>query len=152
MMVNQSLLDANLFALELPSGVMDLQDLSRHGQITFGGVSSKYASANFTRLPLSNYSDQVWAVQAQSFTWENSTHPLHEDFVNLTLAGFDTTSWFIALPGHWPEKIYASVEHDCGFISCTVDCEARKHMPNLTFGLDTFGPVHNRAVPCAAPV
>ena len=135
MMVNQSVLDTNLFALELPYGVMDLRGMNRYGQISFGGIIPKYASADFTSLPLSNYSDQVWAIEAQYFTWENETHPLHEDFSNLTLAGFDTTSWFISLPGHWPEKIYASVEHDCGPIFCTVDCEKRKSMPNITFGL-----------------
>ena len=135
MMVNQSLLDANLFALELPTGVMDWQDLNRWGEISFGGISDKYASSNFSRLPLSDYSDQVWAVEAQSITWENETHRLHEDFVNLTLAGFDTTAWFIGLPGNWPEKIYASVEHDCSMLFCFVDCHARKDMPNITFGL-----------------
>ncbi len=136
-MVNQSLLDANLFALELPMGVEHWQDIKRWGEISFGGTSSKYDCANFSRLPLSSYNDQVWAVEAQSLTWENETHPIHEDFANLTLAGFDTTSWFIGLPGNWPQKIYESVEHDCpGFaFNCQIDCLQRKKMPNFTFGL-----------------
>lgn len=134
--VNQSLLDANLFALELPSGTMDFQDpVGRTGQISFGGISDKYTGSHFSHLPLTNYSDRVWAVEAQSLTWENETHPLHEDFSNLTLAGFDTTSWFLALPGNWSAQIYASVPHDCSMIDCFVDCAARKTMPNITFGL-----------------
>lgn len=135
MMVNQSLLDNNLFALELPQGIKHWQGISRTGEISFGGINDKYSLRNFSRLPLSNYSDQVWAVEAQFITWENETHSIHEHFSNLTLAGFDTASWFLGLPGHWPEKIYASVEHECDFIFCYVDCLARKNMPNISFGL-----------------
>ena len=135
MMVNQSVLDHNLFALELPSGVMDIRDPDRRGEITFGGISEKYASSDFANLPLSNYSDQVWAVEAQSLTWENETHPIHEAFVNLTLAGFDTTSWFIGLPGNWSRSIYSSIEHKCSTILCTVNCDQRGEMPNITFGI-----------------
>jgi saccharopepsin len=134
-MVNDSLLDSNLFALELPTGIQHWQDINRWGEISFGGISEKYASSNFSRLPLNQFSDQVWAVEAPSLTWENATHPLHEDFVNVTLAGFDTTAWFIGLPGDWPKRIYASVDHSCGFMLCTIDCMARDKMPNLTFGL-----------------
>ena len=140
-MVNQSLLDANLFALELPTGVQqirpDVPVLNRQGEISFGSISSKYDAANFDHLPISEYSDQVWPVEAQSLTWENESHPIHEEFVNLTLAGFDTTSWFIGLPGDWPRKIYASVDHDCpGFaFNCQIDCLQRRKMPNFTFGL-----------------
>ena len=135
MMVNQSVLDANMFALELPAGVQDIFSSDRIGEITFGGTSDKYASSTFSRLPLSNYSDEAWVISAESLTWENSTHPIHEDFVNVTLAGFDTTAWAIFLPGDWPQKIYASVEHKCQAINCWVDCDARSNMPNITFGL-----------------
>ena len=145
-MVNQSMLDANLFALELPRGLQDWIGLNRWGEISFGGISPKYASANFSSLSLSEYSDQVWAVEAQSVTWHNETHPLHEDFTNLTLAGFDTTAWFIGLPGNWSQEIYASVEHQCGGFSlfCEIDCLQRRHMPDLTLGIGghnfTIGP------------
>lgn len=135
MMVNQSLLDNNLFALELPQGVRNWQDINRAGEISFGGINDKYRLRKCSRLPLSNYSDQVWAVEAQFVAWENETHSIREDFSNLTLAAFDTTSWFLGLPGYWPEKIYASVEHECDFVFCYVDCLARKKMPNISFGL-----------------
>lgn len=136
-MVNRSLFDANLFALELPRGIQDWQDVNRWGEIGFAGLSSKYSPANFSRLPVTDYSDQVWAVEAQSLTWVNETRPIHEDFVNLTLAGFDTTSWYIGSSGDWPQKIYGSVDHDClGFaFNCQIDCLQRKKMPNFMFGL-----------------
>ena len=134
-MVNQSLLDQNLFAIDVPRGPRNVFEISRTGEIIFGGISPKYESSNFSVLPLSDYTDQVWAVEAQSLTLENETHPIHQDFVNLTLAGFDTTAWFIGLPGNWSSMIYASVPHDCGFIWCFVDCMQRKNMPNITFGL-----------------
>jgi saccharopepsin len=133
--VRQSLLPANLFALELPSGVMDTTSLNRWGELSLGGISPKYASAPFSYLPLSTYSSQVWAVEAQSLTWHNATNPLHESFTNLTLAGFDSTAWFIGLPGNWTHMIYQSVDHNCGFLFCEIDCELRHKMPNFTLGL-----------------
>lgn len=135
MMVNRSILDANLFALELPGGLLDMEHPNRSGELSFGGINQKYASSKFLSLPLSNYSDQVWAVEAQSITWENKTHPLREDFTNLTLAGFDTTAWYLALPGNWSKSIYDSVKHECDPITCYVDCDLRQDMPNMTFGL-----------------
>jgi saccharopepsin len=136
-MLNGSLLDRNLFALELPAGPMDwnYEATPRTGEITFGDISKKYKDADFTKLALSEFSDQVWAVEAHSLTWENETHPIHEEFVNVTLAGFDTTGWFLGLPGTWARQIYASVEHQCDFIFCQVDCLQRAKMPNFTFGL-----------------
>ena len=136
-MVNQSLLDSNLFALELPIGLQNYIDITRWGELSFGGISPKYSTANFSSLPLSTYSDKVWAVEAQSLTWHNTTHPIHETFENLTLAGFDTTSWFIGLPGNWVRQIYRSVDVQCGGFSlfCEIDCLDRKKMPDFTFGL-----------------
>lgn len=135
MMVKQSLLDRNLFALELPQGVKGTEGIERLGEISFGDINDKYRASDFSHLPLYERWDQVWAVEAQSITWENETHSIHEDFSNLTLAGFDSSSWFLGLPGNWTRKIYASVDHDCDFIFCYVDCLARKHMPNISFGL-----------------
>ncbi len=136
MMVAAEVLDHNLFALELPIGVMDMRKPDdRHGEISFGGISEKYVSSDFLSLPLSNYSDQVWAAEAQYLTWQNETHWTSESFVNLTLAGLDTSSWFIGLPGNWPEKIYASVEHECRGPFCTVHCDKIGGMPNMTFGI-----------------
>ena len=135
MMVNQSVLDANIFTLELPHGPMYAQNPGRRGEITFGGLNPKYSSADFSTLPFSNYSDQAWIVEAQYLTWENETHSIHEDFENVTLAGFDTTSWSIFLPGYWPWKIYRSVDHECHSLNCVIDCNKRQSMPNFTFGV-----------------
>lgn len=134
-MVDESILDANLFALDLPGGLFDTEHPDRSGELNFGGISQKYTSSSFFHLPLSNYSDQVWAVEAKSITWENTTNPLHEDFTNLTLAGFDTTAWYFALPGNWSNNIYDSVKHECNPITCYVDCDLRQDLPNMTFGL-----------------
>jgi hypothetical protein len=133
--VNQSLLDANMFALEVPSGLNDVRNATRHGEISFGGINDKYEASEFTRLPLSNYTDLVWVVEAQFLTWENETHPLHEDFSNYTLAGFDSTAWFIGLPNKWSRNILSSVEHECLSFDCFVSCDARASMPNISFGV-----------------
>ena len=138
-MVNRSLLDTNLFALELPHGLQnwDPEDITRWGELSFGGISPKYSQSNFSHLPLSTFSDEAWTVEAQFLTWENATHPIHVDFENFTLAGFDTSSWFMALPGNLSRQIYASVEHDCpGFsLFCSIDCLQRHKMPNMTLGI-----------------
>lgn len=134
LIVNQSIIDRNLFALELPRGPQNLFE-PRTGTISFGGIDEKYKNAHFAVLPLSNYSDQAWIFEAQSITWTNKTHPIHQVFVNQTLAGFDSTAWFLALPGKLNEQIRDSVPHQCGFIWCFVDCDDRKHMPDLIFEL-----------------
>ena len=134
-MVNRSVLDRNLFAIDVPRGPRDVFEIGRTGQISFGDIDPKYELRTFTKLPVSTYTDQVWATEAQWLRLENATHWLEEDFVNFTLAGFDTTAWYLGLPGKWSSEIYASIEHECGFIWCFVDCHQRASMPNITFGL-----------------
>lgn len=135
-MMNQlGLLERNCFALDMPHGPRDLLGIGRTGSITFGAVDSRYSESDFTILPISNYTDQAWTVQAHSITWRNRTHPIHYEFENFTLAGFDT-AWYIGLPGSLADDIRDSVaEVSCGFAWCFVDCHARKHLPDLTIRL-----------------
>lgn len=132
-MVTHSVLDTNLFALDLPSGVWDVQRPARTGEISFGAIHPRYESSVFTALPLSNYTDQAWAIEAQGMTWSHPTHPLYETFENRTLAGFDSTAWFLGVPGNWSRAIYSTVNHTCDQIVCWVECDARAGMPDLTF-------------------
>ncbi|KEF60772.1 uncharacterized protein A1O9_02334 [Exophiala aquamarina CBS 119918] len=134
-MVHQSLLDRNLFTGELTQGVKSPDGIERLGGLSFSDISDRYHASDFSQVPLYERWDQVWAVEAQSITWENEIHSIHEAFSNLTLAGFDSTSWFLGFPGNWTREIYASVDPDCDLIFCYVDCLARKHMPNISFGL-----------------
>jgi hypothetical protein len=75
-------LNVNIFAIELSTGGADLRKPGRDGKITFEGRSPKYNSSSVPCPQLSDCSDQVWAVEAQSLMWENKTYPLHADFVD----------------------------------------------------------------------
>ena len=134
-MVNQSLLDANLFAIDLPHTPFDLSSSPRVGELSFGGTNPKYNSSTFTSLSLSDYTDRVWAIEAQSFTWTNRTHPIHTTFSNFTLAGFDTSSWYIGLPSTLADEINAQVQPLCTFVFCYVPCSQRHVMPDFVFGI-----------------
>ena len=134
-MVNQSLLDRNLFAIDLPHAPYDYRAPPRLGEISFGGINPKYGSSDFTSLPLSNYTDQAWTIEAQSLTWTNRTHPIHATFSTFTLAGFDSASWYIGLPGTLANEINAQVRPTCGVLFCAVVCARRHEMPDLVFGI-----------------
>ncbi|KAK3685771.1 aspartic peptidase domain-containing protein [Podospora appendiculata] len=135
MMVSQGLLDRNLFAIDVPRGPrLDGDQISRIGEISFGGINPAYDASRFSVLPLDNYTDAMWAVSAQSLTWENGSSPIHEEFEQPTLALF-TTEWFISVPRAWYERIQEAVVPDCGFVWCFIDCELRAKLPNFTFGI-----------------
>ena len=116
-MVEQSLLDHNVFAIDIPRLPRNLREIARTVEISLGGISPKTEHSRFSTLPISHYDDQVWAVEAQHLRLEyDDGHWIEQDFVDLTLAGFDATSFFIGLPGTWSETIYASLPHDCGLV------------------------------------
>lgn len=100
MLVNHNLLDYNMLPIDVPRGIRNLSECAfpRLGEITFGGLNSKYESSDFSVLPLVEYDDQAWTVEAQSLRWDDSSRSMHEDFVPSTLA-FITADWFLALPG-----------------------------------------------------
>jgi hypothetical protein len=135
-LVSRSMLPENIFTLTLPHGQQEIPDSHRIGELTLGGPNPKYATANFTSLPVSNLTSQAWITEAQSITWHNTTYPLHYTFPpNTTFAVLDTTSWFLGLPGHAARNISASLDLQCALIDCFVDCNDRKKMPDLTFGI-----------------
>jgi saccharopepsin len=134
-MVNKSLLEHNIFGIDVPRGLRGVVDITRTGEITFGSISRKYERSNFTTLATSNQSDGCWAVEAQALTMTNQTHSSTQIFDKLTLARIEAAGPFMGLPGTWMDGLRASVPHKCGFFWCFVDCLDRKHMPNLTFTL-----------------
>ena len=135
-LVDRGLLDQNIFTLDLPHGPRDAAGETRTGSMTFGGIDPKYAGSHFTSVPLSGYTDQAWTVEAHSVTWHNKTHPISKNFQNYTLAGFDTSMWYLGFPGSLARDITRSVPSaECDPIFCFVDCEARKNMPDLTVRL-----------------
>ncbi|KAK3328345.1 aspartic peptidase domain-containing protein [Cercophora scortea] len=136
MMVNQGVLDRNLFAIDVPRGPRRDGDehISRIGEISFGGINPAYETSHFSVLPLDSYTDAGWGVAAQSLTWENGSSPIHEDLEQPTLAFF-TTEYFISLPRAWYERIQDAVNPDCGFIWCFIECGLRAKLPNFTFGI-----------------
>lgn len=134
-LVEQGILDHNLFTLDLPHGPRSWTEITPTGSMTFGAIDPKYANSQFTSLPLSGYTNQAWTVQAHSVTWHNKTHPIHQTFKNYTLAGFDTSMWYLGLPGslaHDIRRLTPGVK--CDPVTCWVDCDARKNMPDLTVG------------------
>lgn len=138
-MVQDGVLDSNMFSIELPHEPLDFQGPIRTGEITFGGINPKYAPCEsaFKALPLSNYSDRAWITSAESLTltFSNGSAPLHEEFGEFTLAGFDVATFYLGLPGHWAETVHKALNVDCGFIWCFVPCELRHRLPNITFGI-----------------
>ncbi|MCJ1312467.1 hypothetical protein MMC25_006141 [Agyrium rufum] len=134
-MVNQSILDRNLFAIDLPRDHEVEGIPQRPGEISFGGINPKHKSSDFVTLPLSDYTDRAWTIEAQSVTWENSTHPLHFSFTNFTLAGYDNSAWYMALPGTLADEINAQVQYIDGNIYRFVHCDRRHELPDIILRL-----------------
>ncbi|KAI1378155.1 acid protease [Hypoxylon crocopeplum] len=131
-MVNQSVLDRNLFAIDVPRGGNYVDD-PQMGEMSFGGINPKYDSSRFVALPTIQHDDRMWAVEAQSVTWTNETHPIHHEFDNIMAVV--TTDWIIALPGSMARQIQESVSQwtGCGFLWCFIDCDIRKRLPDFIF-------------------
>ncbi|KAI6081710.1 aspartic peptidase domain-containing protein [Hypoxylon rubiginosum] len=133
-MVDQGVLDHNLFALDIPRGPNHLDD-PQMGELSFGGINPKYESSNFAALPIVQDNDRVWAVEAQSVTWTNKTHPIHYQFDNTT--AIFTTDWVVALPDPMAKELASSLSQwvFCNVYWCWVECAAREHMPDFVFQL-----------------
>lgn len=134
------MLDDNVFAIEVPHAVRGSFEGPevgpKTGEMTFGGVSSKYRDAEFAALPLVRDDDRVWAVETQSVRWENKTEPTDYRFNSSTVAVF-STQWFIRLPQPLVGRIHRSIPAwagktcDLGLL-CVINCEARNHLPDFT--------------------
>lgn len=125
-MVREGVLDANLFAIEVPrvaSGDLDNipePEPTMRGDISFGAINPKYSDVHFVSLPLVRDDDRLWAVEAQAVRWDNETHPIERGFDNdddddddgkkkKTIAVF-TTEPLIAVPDtNLVRQIYRSI-------------------------------------------
>ncbi|KAK8078519.1 hypothetical protein PG996_004689 [Apiospora saccharicola] len=142
-MVEEGVLDANLFAIEVP-----------RGDLSFGAINTKYNDAQFTSLPLVRDDDRLWAVEAHLIRWDNQTHPIerrfddvddddddknaaHEEEKKNTIAVF-TTEPIIAIPDTaFVRKIYRSIPAWAWKERWQrlLDCAALDHLPDLVFEL-----------------
>jgi hypothetical protein len=97
-------------ALELPGRPLNLRSPDRVGQLSSGVISDEYHDSRFVSMPVSNVTDEVWAVTLESISWKNQTHPVHQEFEN-AFAGFTTMDWSIGIPSEWRRHLYSSVNH-----------------------------------------
>ncbi|KAK8135047.1 hypothetical protein PG984_007059 [Apiospora sp. TS-2023a] len=156
-MVEDGVLDANLFAIEVPrvaGGDMDNipePEPTMRGDLSFGAINTKYSDAQFTSLPLVRDDDRLWAVEAHSVRWDNQTHPIERRFDDddddkntapeeekrKTIAVF-TTEPIIAIPDTaFVRKIYRSIPAWAWKERWQrlLDCAALDHLPDLVFEL-----------------
>jgi hypothetical protein len=133
--VDQKLLDRNIFSIELPQGPRDLQNPRTNGALTIGGVNPKHAKAEFLDLPLAP--GLSWSVEVSSLSWGNDSF-LHQNFApGACTALFSATSTSILLPGYWASEITKKIgAKDPNGFFLSFPCENRNFLPNLIF---TFG-------------
>lgn len=149
-MVRKGVLDANLFALEVPRvangdmGNFPAPGPRTKGYISFGAIHPKNRGAQFESLPLVRDDDGLWAVEAQSVRWDNQKSPIDhrfdddDDDDNKTVTVF-TTEPVLAIPDAafvrqihrsipawaWREEYYDQV----------LDCAGHDHLPDLVLEL-----------------
>ncbi|KAF4634150.1 hypothetical protein G7Y89_g3966 [Cudoniella acicularis] len=132
--VDENVLDHNLFSIELPHGPRDLENPRTNGALIMGGVDPRYSNASFFHLPLSeSEGSSSWSVEVKSLTWGDGKS-LHQDFNITCTAQFSTTSPWIWLLGSWAEQLEQRIgakEHVGPFLR--FPCENREVLPDLSF-------------------
>jgi saccharopepsin len=130
-MVNQNILDSNVFALKLPRGNSD------RGEILFGDVDHDLYVGELKSLPLLEETNGRWAVAAMSLG-VNDGEGLE---LNLggTIAVFETEFPFIGLPGELVKILDAQLGMDNAGKGWehlrSIDCSKRKLLHNITITL-----------------
>ncbi|OCK74245.1 acid protease [Lepidopterella palustris CBS 459.81] len=140
--VKQELLDTNLFSLKLPRTDAEL------GQLTLGGIDSRYSSASFVDLPLTNvasddinfsrYASCGWQVEISGVSLQGPSFPEPRAALTLDLEGytavFSNEFDFISVPPWIGIQIQQHLHPHLGLDDELGDlpCSMRDELPNLT--------------------
>ena len=134
MMVSQELLEKNVFSLKFPSGPLSppLSDVRTSGELMFGDTNPALYTGQFSTMPLTNRSEHMWAVDAQSISFGDDERFRLD--LNNTIASFSASS-FIALPGRLAWNLTEAIGAKPHGIFYWIPCETRENLPDLTFVL-----------------
>lgn len=135
-LVNEELLEKNIFSITLPSGERTMLGPPReNGELVLGGLPQGFREDESISLPL-KFSTSVlrpWMTSLQSLTYGNNTLT----FSNTTSSAYFTTVYpWISLPVHFARSILATIgywEEMYPFIK--FPCWLRGGLPDLIFGI-----------------
>ena len=135
MMMEQGILDENLFALKLPRGVLWAEE--EDGELTFGEIPKALPEAELTRIPLLNDTESplngYWTSEIRSlFMGDGST--VYAPLDNFT-AIFSSAFPIIGLPRDLAIGLTLEIGAKRWGWLYTVPCDRRKDLKDLSFDL-----------------